>query len=246
MCTRPCAHTTGSGRAQPPSGMGAPCGRRQLTVLSAPRDWRRLTVLDARHHSPSRRAPPSEESRAAEEGRAVGGGRPSVPPARQRRRAAQVERDPQDALRWPTWPTAIALPGSSPAAVSRSESETASAAGRIGGVAPATPGAGQRATRDQRARRRRRAVCRGRDGRWGRVARRWLGRTLRRRTSEDRESSTRCRQSLEEAQAAMLSSGSLHFGSPRVQPGFPIRPSARSSEVSPFLPASAVVRLPHT
>lgn len=63
---------------------------------------------------------------------------------------------------------------------------------------------------------------------------------------EDRESSTRCRQSLEEAQAAMLSSGSLHFGSPRVQPGFPIRPSARSSEVSPFLPASAVVRLPHT
>jgi hypothetical protein len=98
---------------------------------------------------------------------------------------------------------------------------------------------------DQRARRRRRAVCRGRDGRWGRVARRWLGRTLRRRTSEDRESSTRCRQSLEEAQAAMLSSGSLHFGSPRVQPGFPIRPSARSSEVPPFLPASAVVRLPH-
>lgn len=42
---------------------------------------------------------------------------------------------------------AIALPRSSLAAVSRSESETASAAGRIDGVAPATPGAGQRAAR---------------------------------------------------------------------------------------------------
>jgi hypothetical protein len=79
-----------------------------------------------------------------------------------------------------------------------------------------------------------------------RVARRLLGRTCSGAPLEDQESSTRCSQSLEEAQAAMLSSGSLHFGSPRVQPGFPIRPSARSSEVSPFLPASAVVRLPHT
>jgi hypothetical protein len=43
----------------------------------------------------------------------------------------------------------------------------------------------------------------------------------------------------------MLSSGSLHFGGPRVQLGFPIRPSARQSEVLPFFPASAVVGRPH-
>ena len=63
---------------------------------------------------------------------------------------------------------------------------------------------------------------------------------------EDRESSTRCRQSLEEAQAAMLSSGSLHFGGPRVRPGFPVRPTARSSEVLPSLPAPTVVVPPRT
>jgi hypothetical protein len=147
----PCAraHATGSGRAQPSSGMSA-VRLWRLAAAAGPGCATRLAAADGPGCSPSR---------AVEEGPAVRGGvmppkrprcrrrvAPCAPPA-QRRQAAQVERDPRDALGGPPWPTAIALPRSSPAAVSRSESETASAAGRIGGVAPATPEAGQRAAR---------------------------------------------------------------------------------------------------
>jgi hypothetical protein len=101
------------------------------------------------------------------------------------------------------------------------ESETASAAGRISGTAAVPPGPGQGAARisgpiDAGE------PCVGvvvEDE--DRVARRWLGRTSQRAPLEDRESSTRCRQSLEEAQAAMLSSGSLHFGSHAFSPASP-------------------------
>jgi len=144
-----------------PAAWARPCDRRQLTVLGS------RPPADGPGSSPSlavEGAPPSEEVVLPKRTVPPEGPR-LAPPAQLCRRAAQVERDPRDALR--------GLPGPRP---SRSP-ELAGGGGseRVGDDLGSWPhrwcspcyATGRRAAcgADQRAQRRRRAVCRGRDGR---------------------------------------------------------------------------------